>query len=86
MIFSVTKTKVGSKLKFNPILLDEKLRIDEALDLSLGYITDLKCFHRNLTGFQLQWKPLKVSKDLSGSRWALFGKRLVLMTFTTLFL
>ena len=29
-------------------------------------------FHRNLTGFQLQYKPLKVSKNLSGSRWALF--------------
>ena len=34
----------------------------------------LKCFHRNLTGFQLQKKSLKVSKDLSGSRWALFGE------------
>ena len=37
-------------------------------------LVQLKCFHRNLTGFQLQYKPLKVSKDLSGSRWALFGE------------
>ena len=34
----------------------------------------LKCFHRNLTGFELQKKSLKVPKDLSGRRRALFGK------------
>ena len=32
----------------------------------------IKCFHRNLTGFQVQQKPLKASGELSGSRWALF--------------
>ena len=42
--------------------------------VNLHDIRALKCFHRNLTGFQLQKKSLKVSKDFSGSRRALFGK------------
>ena len=34
----------------------------------------LQCFHQNLTGFQFQQKPFKVSEDVSGSRLALFGE------------
>ena len=48
------------------------------LDGAIRGASDAKCFHRSLTGFQLQWKPLKVSKDLSGRRWALFGETISL--------
>ena len=43
-------------------------------DLGFQLVTlgSIKCLNRNLTGFQVQKKPLKASSELSGSRWALF--------------